>query len=76
MESVLQNLQWSTCLINLEDVVIFGRNERELIERTDEVFSRLHVAGLKLKRRKCHLFTWRTDYLGHVITAEGVSVSH
>ena len=75
MESVLQNLQRSTCLIYLDDVVIFGRNERELIERMDEVFSRLHVAGLKLKPRKCHLFARRTDYLCHVISAEGVSVS-
>ena len=75
MESVLQNLQWSSCLIYLDDVVIFGHNERELIERMDEVFSRLHAAGLKLKPQKCHLFARRTDYLGHVISAEGVFVS-
>ena len=41
----------------------------------DEVFSQLHAAGLKLKPQKCHLFTRRTDYLDHVISSEGVSVS-
>ena len=75
MESVLQNLQRSTCLIYLDDGLIFGRDEQELIERMDEVFSRLHAAGLKLKPRKCHLFARRIDYLGHVISTEGVSIS-
>lgn len=75
MESVLQNLQWSTCLIYLDDVVIFGRSEEELIQRMDTVFERLRAAGLKLKPRKCHLFARRTDYLGHVISADGIAVS-
>ncbi len=75
METVLQGLQWRSCLVYLDDVVIFGRTEQELISRMDDVFSRLKQAGLKLKPRKCRLFSRKTDYLGHVISEHGVMVS-
>ena len=29
METVLQGLQWSSCLVYLDDVVIFGKTQRE-----------------------------------------------
>ena len=75
METVLRGLQWETCLVHLGDVVIFGRSEEELLARMDDVFTRLTRAGLKLKPRKCRLFARQCDYLGHVISGDGVTVS-
>ena len=75
METVLQGLQWSSCLVYLDDVVIFGNTQRELLERMDEVFTRLRKAGLKIKPRKCKFFQTETNYLGHIISGEGVKVS-
>lgn len=75
MESVLQGLQWKTCLVYLDDVVIFASTEAEMLQRMDEVFTALSKARLKLKPRKCILFARQTDYLGHVISEQGVSVS-
>ena len=75
MESVLQGLQWKTCLVYLDDVVIFASTEAEMLKRMDEVFTALSTARLKLKPRKCILFARQTDYLGHVISERGVSVS-
>ena len=46
-----------------------------MIQRMDEVFTALLTARLKLKLRKCILFARQTDYLGHVISERGVSVS-
>ena len=74
METVLRGLQWETCLVYLDDVVIFGRSEEELLARMDDVFTRLTRAGLKLKPRKCCLFARQCDYLGHVISGDGVTV--
>ena len=59
----------------LDNVVIFGRDEQELLDRMDEVFSRLKEAGLKLKPKKCKLFAKEINYLGHVISAGGIAVS-
>ena len=75
METVLHNLQWQICLVYLDDVVIYGGSEQQLMDRMDMVFTRLRAANLKLKPKKCRLFARRTDYLGHVISEEGISVS-
>ena len=69
------NLQWQICLVYLDDVVIFEGTEQQLLQRMDAVFTRLRAANLKLKPKKCRLFARRTDYLGHVISEEGISVS-
>ena len=45
----------------------------EHLKRLREVFKRLGKAGLKLKPSKCFLLRPRLPYLGHVISAEGVS---
>ena len=62
METILKGLQWSSCLVYLDDVLIFGKTQRELLERMDEVFTRLKKAGLKIKPRKCKFFQTETNY--------------
>ena len=44
MERVLQGLQWHTCLVYIDDVVVFGQDEMQLLERMEEVFQRLKEA--------------------------------
>ena len=73
MEFVLAGLQWQTCLVYLDDVIVYGRDFDEHLERLREVFERLRQAGLKLKPSKGFLLRPKVPYLGHVISAEGVS---
>ena len=73
MELVLAGLQWQTCLVYLEDVMVYGRDFDEHLERLREVVKRFRQAGLKLKLSKCFLLRPRVPYLGRVISAEGVS---
>ena len=73
MESVLAGLQWSTCLVYLDDIIIFSTTFEEHLERLREVFSRLRDAGLKVKPQKCQLFRKVVPFLGHVISKEGVA---
>ena len=56
MESVLKGLKLMTCLIYLDDVIVYGRSFEEELERLDEVFSRFASAGLKLKPQKYSSF--------------------
>ena len=72
MERVLQGLQWKSYLIYLDDIVIFDRDENELLSRMDDLFKRLHTAVLKIKPRKCRLFQRETEYLGHIISSKGI----
>ena len=72
MEIVLNQLQWHSCLIYLDDVLIYGSDFREHMERLDEVLSRIRDSGLKLRGDKCHLLRPSVNFLGHTISAKGV----
>ena len=57
MEFVLAGLQWQTCLVYLDDVIVYGRDFDEHLERLREVFQQFRQAGLQLKPSKCFLLT-------------------
>ena len=73
MELALQGLQWVTCLIYIDDIVVYGRNFDEHIARVEEVLSRMKAAGLKLKPDKSNMFQTSVVFLGHVVSKEGVT---
>ena len=73
MDAVLAGLQWKSCLVYLDDVIIVGRTFEEHLNHLGEVFNRLRQAGLKLKVTKCSLFQEKVCYLGHIVSSEGVS---
>ena len=73
MEKVLSGLQWETLLVYLDDVIVFGKTVNDEMKRLRQVFERLRKAGLKLKPSKCNLFQRSVTYLGHVVSAEGVT---
>jgi hypothetical protein len=72
METVLRGLQWNECLVYLDDIIVFGATFEQTLERLMHVFDRLHQAGLKLKPTKCTLFAGEVNFLGHVISKDGV----
>ena len=73
MEVAMRGLQWTSCLVYLDDIVVFSRDFQSHLERLGEVLRRLESAGLKVKPSKCHLARKRVAFLGHVVSAEGVS---
>ena len=73
MDMVLAGLQWTNCLVYLDDVIVVGRTFREHLLNLQSVFGRLRAAGLKLQPKKCHLCSPKVEFLGHVVSAEGVS---
>ena len=73
METVLAGLQWDICLIYLDDVIVFGKEFEDMIENLSVIFERLLSAGLKLKPKKCTLFARKVEYLGHVVSENGIS---
>ncbi|CAC5376668.1 Retrovirus-related Pol polyprotein from transposon 297,Retrovirus-related Pol polyprotein from transposon 17.6,Retrovirus-related Pol polyprotein from transposon 412 [Mytilus coruscus] len=44
-----------------------------MLKNLRSVFDRLKGAGFKLKPKKCTLFAKKVNFLGHVVTAEGVA---
>ncbi|GFT97829.1 retrovirus-related Pol polyprotein from transposon 17.6 [Trichonephila clavipes] len=72
METVLKGLTFEACLIYLDDVIIGGRTLEEHLQNIRKVLSKLSDANLKLNPSKCKFFQKEVNYLGHIISAEGV----
>ena len=72
MELALLGLQWTDCLIYLDDVIIFGRTFEEHTSRVSKVLTRIQQANLKLKVEKCDMFQEEVEFLGHIVSKEGV----
>ena len=73
MDCVLAGLQWQSCLVYLDDVIILGRSFPEHLNNLRVVFDRLREAGLKLKTSKCTFCQKEVVFLGHIVSEEGVS---
>jgi hypothetical protein len=74
MEKVLMGLQWEIAVLYLDDIIVFGRTVPEHLSRLEQVFDRLRKAGLKLKPSKCAILKRKVEFLGHVVSAQGVEV--
>ncbi len=73
MDTVLAGLQWSRCLVYLDNVIIVGRTFTDHLQNLQAVFDRLRKAGLKLQPAKCALFQHQVVYLGHIVSREGIA---
>ena len=73
MDLVLCGLQWSCCLVYLDDIIILGSTFKEHICNIKNVLQRLREAGLKVKPVKCSFFQEEVHYLGHIISRQGVA---
>lgn len=73
MDRVLAGMQWETCLVYLDDIIVLARDVPEMIQRLSQVFQRLQQANLKLKPAKCSLFHRQVAYLGHIVSEHGVA---
>ena len=72
MQNCLGELNYTMCIIYLDDIVVFSRTEHEHVERLRRVFERLRAHGLKLKPSKCCFFMKEINYLGHRVSKQGV----
>jgi hypothetical protein len=60
------------CLVYLDDIIIFGKGNEECLRNLIKVMDAIEKAGLKLKPKKCSLFQKSVNFLGHIVTADGV----
>ena len=73
MELVLRGLLWEKCLCYLDDIIVMGKTFVEALDNLKTVFERFRNANLKLKPKKCVLFQTEVLFLGHKVTAEGIT---
>ena len=72
MERVLAGLQLETCLVYLDDIIIFSKTFDNHLSKLQAVFQRLREANLHLKPQKCEFAKSEVSYLGYVVGTEGL----
>jgi Reverse transcriptase (RNA-dependent DNA polymerase) len=68
-------LTWKSCLVYLDNIIVFSKTPTEHMAHLDAVLNRLYRAGLTLNLKKCHFFKDTVDCLGHVIRPGQLSVA-
>ena len=72
MDVVLSGLQWTSCLVYLDDIIVMGRTFEEHLSNLDSVFARIREAGMKIKPAKCFFLRERVQYLGPIVSKDGI----
>ena len=72
MDHVLTGLSWEICLFYLDDIIVFSRTWEEHLTRLETVFKRLVEQGLTLGASKCKLAATEVEFLGHIVSKEGL----
>jgi len=72
MDLTLFGLTYRTCLVYLDDIIVYAGDFETHLKKVREVFDRLCAANLKLHGAKCWLFQRRVKFLGHVLSDKGI----
>ena len=72
LERVLGSLIGLGVLVYIDDVLIYAETPEQLIEILSTVLKRFANAGRKCKSSKCSLFTQTINYLGRVVSRDGI----
>ena len=60
-------------LVYLDDVIVYSGSIKDHLLRLEIVFKKLLKYGLRLEASKCSFFKKQVKFLGHCVSAEGVS---
>ena len=74
MDTVLAGLKWHTCLVYIDDVLVFSPTFEDHLKDLRAVLQRFREHNLKLKPKKCAIAQQSLRYLGYVVTPAGIRV--
>jgi len=72
MENIFHDLLYNICICYLDDINVYAATPEQLISHLDRVFTRLRERGLKAKPSKCVFFKSPIEFLGHLVSADGI----
>jgi hypothetical protein len=87
MDAVLESLAWDICMPYLDDIGVFSTGNGDTFEEREEasfqqmlhcldlVLERLIWAALTCKMSKCGFFCTKAEYLGHLVSREGLKMT-
>ena len=70
MSSILDFIPEVLC--NMDDILVFGKNQEVHDQRLLRVLERLKEAGVTLSEQKCEFSKTSIKFLGHIVSAQGI----
>jgi hypothetical protein len=74
MELMLRGLVGVCAMCYIDDVIIYSPTFESHLSDVDQVLTRIQEAGMTVKLSKCSFFSRQVEYLGHIISDEGIKV--
>ena len=75
MNMILKGLTWKHCLVYIDDIIVWSDNFENHLKHLSLIFQRLRDANLTLKPLKCSFAKSEVNYLGHIISKDGIKVN-
>ncbi|KAA3470271.1 DNA/RNA polymerases superfamily protein [Gossypium australe] len=61
-------------VVFIDDILVYSRDERERVKHLRTVLQTLQEKQLYTKFSKCEFWLWEVGFLGHIVSAKGISV--
>src|SRR5205814_1755364 len=75
INEVLRTYLDEFCVAYIDDILIYSRTLEERIEHVRKILKKLLEHGLYVKLEKCQFHVQEIEFLGYVLSPEGVSIS-
>lgn len=72
MTNMLGDLLNDTCLVYLDDIIVYSTSLQDHLEKIRKVFDRLKSHNFKIQLDKSEFLQKRVNYLGHVLSDKGL----
>lgn len=63
------------CACFLDDIIVTGSNDEEHLKTLEQLLKRFQDTGLRCNKKKCDFFKPEVEYLGNIISSEGIRPS-
>lgn len=73
MNTIFQHILRKCVLVFVDDILIYSKTLQEHLSHLTKVFSILQQHHLYLKLSKCSFAQQSLEYLGHIISGQGVA---
>ena len=68
MNRILDDVLYIKCFVFIDDVIVFGKTQSEVIANTREVLDLIYSDNLKLGLLKCEFVIDKVEVLGHIVS--------
>jgi nucleoside diphosphate kinase len=75
MDIVLRDLKCTECCVYLDNIIFYFDTIEEHAQSLGHVLQRFEKANLRLQSAKCVFAKTQVQYLGYIVSREGISAS-